>query len=112
VESENNAKHRYEFSDMNRKEKLKIVIGKTLALVMIGSGLYDLFQFQAVRHIALLDVSAVFCGTYMYINLLRVKTTIREFLEPPYEFEGHLLAYIGGVFCAASIYYQIANFNP
>jgi hypothetical protein len=111
VRQDNHAKPNFEFGYMSREEKLKVLLGKIAALAFLGLGLTNLVLGQPVLHIALMDAASVLSGCYVYMNLFKIKTTLRDLFEPPYEFEGYVLAYGAGLLLMASIYFQIADFN-
>ena len=111
VEAQDCSKQKLEFGTMSRTEKLKVLLAKIVALAFIGIGLVHLVEGQPIHCLALRDAASILAGSYVYMNLFSVKTTLRNLFEPPYRFEGDILAYAAGVLLAASTYYQIADLH-
>ncbi|HJP50219.1 MAG TPA: hypothetical protein QF611_04240 [Pseudomonadales bacterium] len=78
-------KDSYEFGFMSRKEKIKIILCKIFLAILIIHSFYRLVDgTTATLSSDFIQVSAILCAVFGYINLLKVNSELMELFEPPY----------------------------
>jgi hypothetical protein len=100
-------KRNFEFGFMTRRERIKLELIKTMSLAFVAWCLWSLVFHDLSVSSRLTYASGSLAFSVFYLNMLRVKSEVIELFEPPYNFKGLGMIWLGFVFSLMSTYYTL-----
>lgn len=77
--------YEYEFGYQSKTQKAVLIVLKVILLLLLADSFYSLGWIDQSFQEKLRSIGGVFIGFWIYSNLLRVKTEIKELFIPPFK---------------------------